>query len=699
DARSAHCSKSFGLNRLLAETVSRTCSSFGPDVTGVSVLGGVAIGGGLTKGNPYLCIRRGIMLTLKSLSVKTEQGRAIFQPTNRIKPEARTSIMERAKSDVEKKVSRLVKFLQNKNKIPRDSKRELLAIATDLQEQCQTLYSTIDGFQQDVDPRSGGGRRKGKPHSSSSDLEYYSSEEIENLAEQESEIDELKSKLEALRNEAEEKERELSLRVKELERELRDAKAECDRKGDLEEEIAMKASESTKLGEKNKGLRSQISGLELVLKETGDEISTLVNKFGKSEIGLTSRIEDLKCQLRNLEQEIGFLRARNANLAGSFEAKRVEERERVKGLMDQVNGMKHELESLRSKKDESDSKLKNKVGEGAETNMQLKSLKEETEEQRKEIDHLRGENQKLHARITELGSFETKNANELVEDESKKKLNVQDSDQKKLVKEKDDTIRRLSAKLKQQKDTIDKFTEDLKQSKRWSLGSSRELKLNPSALERKMEELAEDFRMKIEDHIRILYRRIHVAEQIHLESKNAYIKTRDLAQENRENRERLSFYETHFRKIKDVWENGYERSMKKLEEGEEHTNRVARLAEEIDSAKIWVREKKSESETLAAKLECREAQETLLKEKLSKLEKKLAQEGKEKLRIAKVLSKYEVRNKELEIYVKGREVELLSLGEEKREAIRQLCILVDYQRDRYDELKKSSSILKISQNT
>ncbi|CAG7861120.1 unnamed protein product, partial [Brassica rapa] len=625
-------------------------------------------------------------------------------------------------TEVEKKVSRLLKFLQNKNKIPRDSKRELLAIATDLQEHCQSLYSSIDDFQQDLDPTRSGGRSKVQSR-------VASSEDIVNLVEQ-------GSKLEALRNEAEEKEHALALRVKELERELEEAKAECDRrKEDLEEEIEMKASESKQLGEMNKGLRSQISGLKLVLKETGDEISTLVNKFGKSELGLTSRIEDLKCQLRNLEQEIGFLRERNAEQAASFQVKRVEEKERVNGLMDQVSSLKHELESLRNKK----------VEQVTEKDMQVKSVEQETDEERnklhEEIDHLREENKELHTKITELESSqmerEIKNTDE--NEDKSKKLDAELSHQKKLAKEQDDVINRLSEKIKdqerlvkeqketidkfsedlkqqdevirrlsatikdqerlvkEQKETIDKFSEDLKQSKRWSLGSSRDSKLNPNAIEKKMEEIADDFRMKIEDHIRILYRRIHVAEQIHLESKNEYIKIRDIVQENKETRESLLFYQTHFKRIKDTWEKGYTRSTKKLEEAEEHTDRVARLAKEIDSAKIWVCEKKSELETLAAKLECGEAQETLLKEKLSKLEKKLAEEGTEKLSLAKVVTKFEARIKELEINVKGREIELLSLGEEKREAIRQLCVLVDYQRDRYDDLKKS--VLKVSLKT
>lgn len=327
-------------------------------------------------------------------------------------------------TEVEKKVSRLLKFLQNKNKIPRDSKRELLAIATDLQEHCQSLYSSIDDFQQDLDPTRSGGRSQVQSR-------IASSEDIVNLVEQ-------GSKLEALRSEAEEKEHALALRVKELERELGEAKAECDRKGDLEEEIEMKASESKQLGEMNKGLRSQISGLRLVLKETGDEISTLVNKFGKSELGLTSRIEDLKCQLRNLEQEIGFLRERNAELAASSQVKRVEDKERVNGLMDQVSSLKHELESLRNEK----------VEQVTEREMQGKSVEQETDEERnklnEEIEHLREENKKLHTRIIELESSqmerEIKNTDE--NEDKSKKLDAELSHQKKLVKEQDDVINR-----------------------------------------------------------------------------------------------------------------------------------------------------------------------------------------------------------------------------------------------------------------
>ncbi|CAE6202451.1 unnamed protein product [Arabidopsis arenosa] len=533
--------------------------------------------------------------------------------------------MEDAKTEVEKKVSILLKFIQNKNKIPKVTKKELVGIVEDLHKQCQLLYFVFDDL--------GTNGRKGKlgtatSSRSSSDLDYYSSEEIEITADNVSET-----------------------------------------------------------------LSSDYAVMLRKLQET-----ELIN-------------EDLERQVSNLKQETDNLRDQNMEVAGDIEGKRNEDRGHLKGLMS-----KSEAALLCNQKKELELELEKKANQVLETQMRLKRLEEETKKRAKaemkiveekealwnkkvqkleagvdtlrkkrkefneemkskitEIDCLREENQKLHTRISEISKIEDKS----------KKLEYQD-------KEREDIIQRLSMEIKdqkkvmkEQKDAIDKFSEDQKVMKRWSFGS----KLNTNLLEKKMDELAEDFRMKMEDHIRILHRRIHVAEQIHLESKNNYIKKRDntQTQENRGNR-------ADFKKIKEMVEQGLtgpEMALKKLEESGELVSRVTRLSKEIDSARKWVKEKdnnmKHEVETLEAKLECREAQESLLKEKLSKLEAKLGEEGTEKLSLSKAMRKI----KKLEIDVKEKEYELLSLGEGKREAIRQLCVLVDYQRCRYDDLKTS----------
>ncbi|CAG7902632.1 unnamed protein product [Brassica rapa] len=505
-------------------------------------------------------------------------------------------------AEVEKKVSTLLKYIQNKNKIPKVAKKELVGIVNDLHDQCQLLYSV---YHHDLE--SGG--RKGKPgpaaaassSRSSSDLDYFSSEEVDIST------------------------------------------------GNVSETLS-------------------------------SDYAAMLRKIQETE----STNEDLKRQVSSLKQEM--------EQAGNLIGKRNEDREHLM--------TKGEVALLRNQKDELASKLKKKTDEASEIHMKLKRLEGEKEKRAKaemkiveekealrnkveKLDHLRRGNHKMHARIVELDSLQKerqmKNIDE-IEDKSKKqedtihRLSMEIKDQKKLVKE--------------QKDVIDKFSEDQKLMKRWSIGS----KLNTNLLERKMEELSEDFQMKMEDRIRILYRRIHVAEQIHLESKNEYMNT-----QTQGNRGDLTVSETQFKKIKDIVEKGLagpEMVVKKLEEGDELTNKVTRLAKEIDSARKWVHEKNSkmkhEVETLEAKLECSEAQETLLKEKLSKLEGKLGEEGTGKLSVEKAMR----RIKKLEINVKERDVELMCLGEEKREAIRQLCVLVDYQRCRYDDLK--TSICKVA---
>ncbi|CAA7028358.1 unnamed protein product [Microthlaspi erraticum] len=529
--------------------------------------------------------------------------------------------MEEAKAEVEKKVSTLYKFIQNKNKIPKVIKKELVGIVNDLHEQYQLLYSVFD---HDLEI---GGRNdhsgNASSSSSSSDLDYYSSEETEITSGNVSEI-------------------------------------------------------------------------------TSD-YSAMLRKIQETE--LTN--EDLKRQVSSLRQETCYLRDQNVELAGEIGGKRNEDRAHFKGLNLMItNG---EVALLRNQKNELSLELEKKTSEVSETQKRLKRMEQVTEERAKiveekeallnkveklevgrnkfneemkskitEIDRLKEENQKLHTRIAELDSLqkqrEMKNIKVKEQEDVIHRLSVEIKDQKKLVKE--------------QKVAIDKFSEDQKVMKRWSFGST----LNTNLLEKKMEELADDYRMKMEDHLRILYRRIHVAEQIHLESKNKH--TLDNTHKNRGD---FNVSETQFKKMKEMVEQGLagsEMVLKKLEEGEELTSRVSRLGQEIDSARKWVQEKKSkmkhEVETLEAKLECREAQETLLKEKLSKLEAKLAEEGAGKLSLEKAMR----RIKKLEIHVKERDVELLSLGEEKREAIRQLCVLVDYQRCRYEDLK--ASIFKVA---
>ncbi|KAL9812812.1 hypothetical protein AtNW77_Chr5g0124371 [Arabidopsis thaliana] len=125
--------------------------------------------------------------------------------------------MEEAKTEVEKKVSILLKFIQNKNKIPKVTKNELVGIVEDLHKQCQLLYSVFDDL--------GNDERKGKlgtasSSRSSSDLDYYSSEEVEISADNVS--DTLSSDYDVMQRKLQETE----LRNEDLERQVSNLKQE-----------------------------------------------------------------------------------------------------------------------------------------------------------------------------------------------------------------------------------------------------------------------------------------------------------------------------------------------------------------------------------------------------------------------------------------------------------------------------------------
>ncbi|KAH8522086.1 hypothetical protein H0E87_002920 [Populus deltoides] len=187
-----------------------------------------------------------------------------------------------------------------------------------------------------------------------------------------------------------------------------------------------------------------------------------------------------------------------------------------------------------------------------------------------------------------------------------------------------------------------------------------------------MEELTENFNMKMENHIQILYQRNLVSEQIHAETKDGYKKMKErLDQENIELNDKASAFEAELRKIREMLLepvedafSGAEAVLKKPNEDNENlSDPISRISNELQFAKRWI---------------------TVTKDDIKKLKHnvdglKLQLKGKEE---KELLLGEEVKDKE--------EV-LLGLSKERRESIRQLCILIDYHRGRYDHLREAIS--------
>ncbi|XP_027914935.1 COP1-interactive protein 1-like [Vigna unguiculata] len=97
-----------------------------------------------------------------------------------------------------------------------------------------------------------------------------------------------------------------------------------------------------------------------------------------------------------------------------------------------------------------------------------------------------------------------------------------------------------------------------------------------------------------------------------------------------------------------------------------------------------------DAENREARIEYEE-KELMLKEMVWKLEAMVSKEGGVKLNLMKEVKQLERKVEKLERIVKEKDYELMGLAEKKKEAIRQLCSLVEFHRNRYFYLKDSMS--------
>ncbi|ONI07359.1 hypothetical protein PRUPE_5G115200 [Prunus persica] len=415
-------------------------------------------------------------------------------------------------------------------------------------------------------------------------------------------------------------------RMKELEMQMDSRRSQ---KKILEKQIKNRNQETNKLRQENEGLLSKIFELERTLNERGDEFYALRRECEDGKNESSTQFTDLTTQVSNLKQELDSLQTKKSHLQIEKESRQYFER---LGEMENQNN-----------------KLTGKIA------------------------RIERENRKYLDRLTEM---ENQNNN----------LTVKISEQQRILKEQEDTIR--------------KFNKDHKQAKIWFPSS----KLNLQVAERKMEELAEKYRINIEDNVRLLYQRIRVAEQIHNENKEGYKKMKDCYEtEIRGLKEKLATYEDPARKMKEIsetakstFQNGLDLVVLKFEEGHKNfLNQISKMSNDLESAKTWVTGTAGEIKRLKHNVEClvrqlneKEEQEGVLRDKVCELEASASKEAEEKLNMTKGLSQLEEQVGNLERKLKDKDEDLLILGEEKREAIRHLCVLIDHHRSRYDDLKK-----------
>ncbi|XP_043810693.1 COP1-interactive protein 1 [Manihot esculenta] len=520
----------------------------------------------------------------------------------------------------------------------------------------------------------------------------------------------------------------------------------------LEKKLEEKEMEAKQFGETNVQLHSRVSELELISEDKGNEISAMTVRMEENESKLTSRIKVLMTEVDNLKLEMETLSAEKAELEERKRSKNGES-DPAKILQQESESLHREKTELQLQLDIKTKEitenlnlietLKEEIARKDVSEQGLLKEKEglalQIEDLKLEVYSLHEQNNELEARISEMEENLTNKEQELstvqkkCEDKEneastqimslKAKLDSLLSEKRHLEAQNErikqdcehsqmqveNEILNLTNKIQEQQKTltekvniIKKLTGEQRLTKHVSphsqklLSESHKLrsmdsaKISNQVLERKIDEMAEKFNMKMENHIRLLFQRIRVAEQIHVETKDAYKKMLEkLEQENKELNEKKAAYEGDLMKMREMLfepENnllaGLDSMLKKIdEENGNFLNRISRMSKELQHAKDWITGKNHEIKKLKHNVETLTSQ---LDEKEELEEDRL-----------KVADKLERRVEDLEQKLQERDEILSTLGEEKIEAIRQLCVLIDYHRHRYDHLKEAVSKMPI----
>ncbi|CAL0314520.1 unnamed protein product [Lupinus luteus] len=483
----------------------------------------------------------------------------------------------------------------------------------------------------------------------------------------------------------------------------------CSNQHDLEEQVRSAIHEISQLVDERKAMQDEKYELERAMTQQKEEMSAILSKHesDKNEafmhaMALTEEVEKMRVELNTLQEQKIMLELQNEQRKNEYleSLAKMETRcsnqhdleEKVRSAIHEISQLvvqrkalqdeKYEQErAMIQKKKEISAILSKHESDKNETSMYAMALSEEVESMRIELNTLQ---------------------------EQKSMLELQNKQRHNEYSESLAKIENLNAKLETKEEAIKKLTGTIeqisvenKEAKIWS-------KMNQRLIERKIEELAEKFKRKMEDNIRLLHQRIHIAEQLNIENKDSCKKTKQrYEQENKMLQEKVACYENELGTIKVNDQGELDSAARKVEEYIDYAlTRVSKMLCEVQFAKDRIKNKngemkqlKDEADRLTTLLNDKEEKELLLREKVWELEANVSKEGGEKLNLVKAVNQLEKKVRKLEKNLTERDGELVGLGEKKREAIRQLCILVEFHRERCDHLKGLITKTKINNRT
>ncbi|KAH6760978.1 hypothetical protein C2S52_008342 [Perilla frutescens var. hirtella] len=562
------------------------------------------------------------------------------------------------KSEIDGKVQKIFSFLKEKDG---DDRNEALAnLIEDFHKQYESLYDRYGHLTGELRNKFHGKRGKDSASSSSdsSDSDDSPTESGKTNGEVEIKIEENPS---VSISEREELEKKLAAAV--------------DEKEALHQEyqtaLKSKNGDVSLLRDENAQLQFRNSEMEKVLMVKENEFSDLQKKFGDRESELSERIMTLTADVNNLREQLGYTSDQKS------ESDRIVEKQRgeMSEILVQIENMKEEL----SRAENRNTELGNKTIE----------QEREMQEQRDEFMKLSEEHKQLEVRFRDCQESLVLSEKKIEEisDQFRESMTAKNQD----IDQLEETIDELKSDLEMREDEISTLVENMRATEVKQRLSGQKLRITEQVLSEK-EESHQKRVEKLQEEQRLLEQRIASLAGI------------------------VSIYEeAQVNLVADISEKmnetlmGIDTFSVKFEEDYGHLeSRIYEIGNELKVVVNWITgnnaekdELKKEIVSLLQQLKDEKGKELVMREKIEEMEMRLQNNEDERKSLTDTVRQQEEKAKELEAMIELKEEKvgelerkmrekdsgILSLSEEKREAIRQLCIWIDFHHDRYEDLK------------
>ncbi|KAL1552005.1 COP1-interactive protein 1-like [Salvia divinorum] len=419
------------------------------------------------------------------------------------------------------------------------------------------------------------------------------------------------------------------------------------------------------LREENAQLQFRNSEMEKMLKEKESEISDLRKVFEESESGSSARIVALTADVNDLREQLGHVRDQKCESDRVIE----KQREEISEILVQIEKLKEEL-SLAEK------------NRNTELGHKIVEHEREMEEQRDELLRLREEHKQLEVRFKDCHEklILSEKKTEEISDQFRESMAAKNQD----IDQLEEAIEDLKSELEIKEDELSSLVENMRATEVKQRLSDQKLRITEQELseqeeiqQKRVEKLMEEQKF-LEERIASLSRLVSIY-----------------------NEARLNLFAEISEKTNETL-NGIDTFSVKFEEDYSHLeSRVFEIGNELKAVLNLITGNNAEKDEMKKEIGSLVQQVQVLTERVEEVEMILLNNEEERERLTEMARQHGEKAKEMKTMIEERDEKvgelerkmnekdsgMLRLSEEKREAIRQLCIWIDFHHDRYEVLK------------